>query len=537
MNSNANNLSADAPTMELDTSAIEGSSSTNTSSSAGDFQVGVVDTVNRPRFSEETSTLLRSRLQYAALDILVVLSISYVGNFIAANYEWLILRSVVLASVLLSYVLLRGKRPFSGIGLRGFELILFGGLALQLGLMMASRLNHFAVKEDATSLVSTQNLYFTAFCLHILTYGIFMPNTWKRAAVVTTSLALLPYAIWYGVIAFNPTVLSLANQNKAMAPIPVTLIAALIGTFGSHIINRARREAFQAKQLLQYRLQERLGQGGMGEVYRAEHVLLKRSCAIKLIHPSKANDPHTVDRFEKEVIATAKLSHWNTIDIYDYGRTPDGTFFYVMELLDGRNLQEIIERHGAMEQSRAVYLLLQACQALHEAHQAGLIHRDIKPANLFITTRGGYWDILKVLDFGLVKEADDEESTRGKGKFCGTPAFMAPEQAFRYNEVDARSDIYAIGAVAYYLLSGRLVFSNKNVIELIAAHANDPVPPLASLGKKVAPDIETIVMRCLAKQPDDRYYSAQELHDALLATGLHKGWDSTQAKTWWQSHS
>jgi serine/threonine-protein kinase len=142
-----------------------------------------------------------------------------------------------------------------------------------------------------------------------------------------------------------------------------------------------------------------------------------------------------------------------------------------------------------------------------------------------------------VLDFGLVKEADDEESTRGKGKFCGTPAFMAPEQAFRYNEVDARSDIYAIGAVAYYLLSGRLVFSNKNVIELIAAHANDPVPPLASLGKKVAPDIETIVMRCLAKQPDDRYYSAQELHDALLATGLHKGWDSTQAKTWWQSHS
>jgi hypothetical protein len=221
----------------------------------------------------------------------------------------LLLRTVVLASVLLSYVLLRGKRPFSTIGLRGFELILFGGLALQLGLMMATRLNHFAVKEDATSMVSMQNLYFTAFCLHILTYGIFMPNTWKRAAVLTTSLALLPYAIWYGVIAFNPTVLSLANQNKAMAPIPVTLIAALIGTFGSHIINRARREAFQAKQLLQYRLQERLGRGGMGEAYRAEHVLLKRSCAIKLIHPSKVNDPHTVDRFEKEVIATAKLSY------------------------------------------------------------------------------------------------------------------------------------------------------------------------------------------------------------------------------------
>lgn len=536
MNTNANNLSADAPTMELDTSVLEGSSFKNSNSSGSDFHVGVVDTDNRPRFSEETSTLLRSRLQYAALDILVVLSISFLGNFIAANHEWLLLRSVVLASVLLSYILLRGKRPFTSTGLRAFELILFGGLALQLGLMMASRLNHFAAKEDATSLVSTQYLYFTAFCLHVLTYGIFMPNTWKRAAVVTTSLALLPYAVWYGVIAMNPDVLTLANQNKAVAPIPVTLIAALIGTFGSHIINRARREAFQAKQLLQYRLQERLGHGGMGEVYRAEHVLLKRSCAIKLIHPSKANDPHTVNRFEKEVIATAKLSHWNTIDIYDYGRTPDGTFFYVMELLDGRNLQEIVERHGPMEQSRAVYLLLQACQALQEAHQTGLIHRDIKPANLFITTRGGYWDILKVLDFGLVKEADDEESTRGKGKFCGTPAFMAPEQAFRYDEVDARSDIYAIGAVAYFLLSGKLVFSNRNIIELIAAHANDPIPPLASERTTIAPELEAIVRRCLAKSPEDRYSSAQDLHDALLATDLHKEWNSTKGKNWWLSH-
>jgi serine/threonine-protein kinase len=329
----------------------------------------------------------------------------------------------------------------------------------------------------------------------------------------------------------------LANQNKAAAPIPVTLIAALIGTFGSHIINRARREAFQAKQLLQYKLLDRLGHGGMGEVYKAEHILLKRPCAIKLIQPGKANDPHTVDRFEKEVVATAKLSHWNTIDIYDYGRTTDGTFFYVMELLEGMNLQEIIDRHGPMDQSRVVYLLLQACLALNEAHESGMIHRDIKPANLFVTMRGGFWDVLKVLDFGLVKETSDDESNREKGGFCGTPGFMAPEQAFRYNQVDSRTDIYALGAVAYFMLGGRPIFLRKNVFELIAAHANDPVPPLATIVPGISPKLEQIVMQCLAKFPEERYASTNDLYNDLVSTGLHENWSSSKAKMWWNQTS
>ncbi len=370
------------PTTELSAAPISEESQRDVSRNP--FQVGLIENHKTPRFSEETNRLLRSRLQYAALDIWVVLAISFIGNLIAANHDWVVLRAFVLGSAVVSYLLLRGARPFSQLQLRLFELTLFGGLAIQLGLMMASRLVHFASLNDAVSVASTKYLYFTAFCLHVLTYSIFMPNTWKRAAIVTTLLAIVPYAIWYLVIATNPAVFTLENQNKAVAPIPVTLIAALIGTFGSHIINRARREAFQAKQLLQYRLLDRLGQGGMGEVYRAEHILLKRPCAIKLIQPGKANDQHTVDRFEKEVVATAKLSHWNTIDIYDYGRTPDGTFFLCDGAAGGMNLQELIYQYGPMDQSRVVYLLMQACLALNEAHESGMIHRDIKPANLLL---------------------------------------------------------------------------------------------------------------------------------------------------------
>ena len=547
MNANANQSIEDNRTIELNSSSIldpttELPSALLSEESQGDetkrqVQVGLIENRKTPRFSEETNKLLRSRLQYAALDIWIVLSLSFVGNLIAANHEWIVLRAFVLGSAIGSYLLLRGSRPFSQLGLRLFELTLFGGLAIQLGLMMATRLIYFAGLNDAVSVASTKYLYFTAFCLHVLTYSIFMPNTWKRAAVITTLIAIVPYAIWYLLLALNPTVMTLANQNKAVAPIPVTLIAALIGTFGSHIIHRARREAFQAKQLLQYRLLDRLGHGGMGEVYRAEHILLKRPCAIKLIQPGKANDQNTIDRFEKEVVATAKLSHWNTIDIYDYGRTPDGTFFYVMELLEGMNLQDLIYHHGPMDQSRVVYLLMQACLALNEAHESGMIHRDIKPANLFVTKRGGFWDVLKVLDFGLVKETSDDDARREKGAFCGTPGFMAPEQAFRYNEVDARSDIYALGAVAYYLLSGRPIFAKKSVVELIAAHANDPVPPLASFVPNILPKLEQIVLRCLSKFPEDRYATTSDLYADLSSTGLHEKWDATKAKAWWNDVS
>lgn len=507
-----------------------------TADSAITHPMRIADPVVRNRshqFSNETSQLLRHRLQYAALDISIVMGLSYLGNLWIGNHEWLILRTVMWVSAIASYLGLRSRVVWGQGWLRAVEGLLFGGVAVQLGLMMGSRMVFFVQAGDAPSLIGTHYLYLTAFCLHILTYGIFMPNTWKRAAVVTVCIAFVPYVVWEMVELWHPEIGVLAAENRAMAPIPLSLIAALIGTFGSHIINRTRREAFQAKQLLQYRLLDRLGQGGMGEVYRAEHVLMKRPCAIKLIQPDKAADPRALDRFEKEVIATAKLSHWNTIDIYDYGRTSEGTLFYVMELLDGLNLQQLIDEVGCLPPARAIYLMTQACQALHEAHACGLIHRDVKPANLFVTRRGGYCDVLKVLDFGLVKESQVAERESKVGRFCGTPAFMAPEQAFRYDEVDSRADIYSLGIVMYHLLTGRLPFEATTAVEWIMAHANEPPPPLRSIRPEISLALEGVVMRCLQKQPGDRYATALELHDALRGVACDEPWSPEFAHAWW----
>jgi serine/threonine protein kinase len=202
-------------------------------------------------------------------------------------------------------------------------------------------------------------------------------------------------------------------------------------------------DAIKAKELGQYKLKRLLGSGGMGEVYLAEHLLMKRPCAIKMIKPEKAGDPRVLARFEREVRATAKLSHWNNIDIFDYGRAADGTFYYVMEFLPGMNLGDLVRRFGPLAPERVIHLMRQTCDALAEAHGAGLIHRDIKPANIFAAERGGHKDIAKLLDFGLVKPITniDQGSLTQEGALTGSPLYMSPEQATGDADPDARSDI------------------------------------------------------------------------------------------------
>ena len=278
---------------------------------------------------------------------------------------------------------------------------------------------------------------------------------------------------WYPVMAEHTT----TDQVTGLL-----LMFALAGggsVLGVDIIGGLRREAFEARQLGQYRLTRRIGAGGMGEVYLAEHQLLKRPCVVKLIRPDKSGDPKNVARFQREVRATAKLSHWNTVEIFDYGSTADGTFYYVMEYLPGMSLGEIVERFGPMSPERVIYLLEQACDALSEAHAAGLIHRDIKPANIFAAKRGGVYDVAKLLDFGLVKPLVDDEPIHLtiEGAIAGSPLFMSPEQAVGDSQPDARSDIYALGAVGYYLLTGRPPFQSDKAIKVMLAHAHDPVVP------------------------------------------------------------
>jgi eukaryotic-like serine/threonine-protein kinase len=289
-------------------------------------------------------------------------------------------------------------------------------------------------------------------------------------------------------------------------------------------------------QIGQYRIHRRIGAGGMGEVYLAEHQFLKRFCALKLIRPDSAEDPNALARFEREVRATAALSHPNTVEIYDYGRTADGTYYYVMEFLPGLSLAELVERYGPLSPGRVVYLLRQICQALCEAHAEGLIHRDIKPSNIVAARRGGMDDVAKLLDFGLVRPVvrEADRDTGVEGRVIGTPLFTSPEQARGDRDLDGRSDIYSLGAVAYHLLTGRPPFNKADGIAVLVAHANEPLVPPSLIRAGIPEDLEHVVVRCLAKNADDRFANATSLDLALGACACAADWDQHRAARWWR---
>jgi serine/threonine-protein kinase len=275
----------------------------------------------------------------------------------------------------------------------------------------------------------------------------------------------------------------------------------------------------KATQLGQYVLEEKLGEGGMGEVYRARHRFLRRPTAVKLLPPDRAG-ADTVARFEREVHETSLLSHPNTVAIYDFGRTREGVFYYAMEYLDGADLQRLVEKTGPLSPSRVVHVLAQIAGALAEAHGLGLVHRDMKPANVVLCERGGVKDVVKVVDFGLVKHlVSDPRSVRqtAANALVGTPAYMAPEAIRDPDHIDGRADLYAVGAIGYFLLTGREVFEEHSIMTMLAAHLHDvPVPPSAR-GAAVPADLESVLMQCLAKDPGHRPPSARALRDALLA--------------------
>jgi len=304
----------------------------------------------------------------------------------------------------------------------------------------------------------------------------------------------------------------------------------------SWVIYGLRKEVREARRFGQYVLEQKIGEGGMGVVYRAHHGMMRRPSAIKLLR-GDPSDELNLQRFEREVQLTARLTHPNTITIFDYGRTSDGVFYYAMELLNGATLQRIVELDGPQTPGKVVRILTMACGALTEAHAIGLIHRDIKPANIMLCTQGGEFDVVKVLDFGLVKELEADQDTKltGVNALTGTPQYMAPESLLNPQSVDARTDIYALGTVAYFLLAGVDVFTGKSVVEVCGKHLHQKPDPFSAHGVAIPAELEAVVFACLEKDPNSRPQSAAELRRRLEGCKVEP-WDSDVARDWWRKH-
>jgi hypothetical protein len=379
-----------------------------------------------------------------------------------------------------------------------------------------------------------------------LLFTVVIPTRPRKALLVTlASVSSVPVVIGFMVVTrrttFNPEPMSFFFW--IVFPYLLSTIMAYVGARVVYTLGRAVTEA---RELGSYRLVERLGQGGMGEVWRAKHRLLVRPAAIKLIRASAsanaADSDEAVRRFEHEAQVTAGLSSPHTVQLFDFGVADDGSFYYVMELLDGLDLETLVRRHGPVPAERAIYLLRQVCHSLAEAESCGLVHRDIKPANLFVCRYGGEYDFVKVLDFGIAKGAHHVLETGALGftrgnVLQGTPAYIAPEQALGGSAVDSRADIYAVGCVAYFLLTGQLVFTADTPMALVVHHAHTPpTPPSERSELPIPPALDRLVMACLAKTPTERPQSAKELSQRLAEVGGLSPWTDERAREWWKVH-
>ncbi len=343
----------------------------------------------------------------------------------------------------------------------------------------------------------------------------------------TTSLRLDPGQFFFGLV------------------FPYLLVVGM-AYVGARVVYHLGTEVKRARELGSYSLEEKLGEGGMGEVWRARHRMLARPAAIKLIRPSFARDgrggvsDEAVRRFEREAQVIARLRSPHTVELFDFGIADDGAFYYVMELLDGLDADSLLRRFGPTPPERAIYLLRQVCHSLSEAQSCGLVHRDIKPANIFLCRYGEEYDFVKVLDFGIVRTVRDAEDTSAvrtrENAVQGTPAFIAPEQAMG-SDLDARADIYATGCVAYWLLTGQFVFTAETPMGLLVQHAQTPpTPPSARTDLPIPTALDELVLSCLAKDPANRPQSARELSLRLAEVDGASDWTQERAREWWATH-
>ncbi len=563
--------SADAPTLDAKEHQLSAHTDPVQDSPAG-WRVALVEG-SSPALSAEIQCLLRSRLRMAALLLALGFGLFFVRSIFLIHFDhpediglWILNGGIFALLTVLGGGMCR-RCDMSTRKLRALELVIFGlpatyflaGGIVTMVLLHNAEATHdyhfppavyqklpaatgeqYGQTADTGDFVVPGQARLTEsptlpWLMLIFVYTMYIPNHWRRAAVVVGALASMPVLTALVSLLVSEPLERVLTWDGLVGITLVMGLTAFTGVWGVHTIGQLRSEAFQARQLGQYRLTQLIGSGGMGEVYLAEHEMMKRPVAIKVIRPNRAHDPSALVRFEREVRATSRLSHWNTIEIFDYGRTADGTFYYVMEYLPGLSIADLVERHGPLPAERVIYLLQQTCDALTEAHALGLIHRDIKPGNLFAAQRGGYFDVAKVLDFGLAKRmvsANESVQLTSEGSITGSPLYMAPEQATG-GEPDARSDVYSLGAVAYFMLTGLPPFPGDNAIKVMIAHASEPVLPPSAHRADLPADIEAVVMRSLSKNPADRFQDTASLAQALLACQSAGQWHRDHAAQWW----
>jgi len=404
----------------------------------------------------------------------------------------------------------------------------------------------FAVRGSWYGLPDTPGGWFTvpAECPWLIAYPLLVPNTPRKILISSLLAASMgPLALAISAVA---TGIPLARPLDAAAYfLTSSYLSAVIAYAIARIVHRFSMRLQVASEVGSYELLERIGAGGMGEVWRAQHRLLARPAAIKLIRSDMLGDSlqsreTLVRRFEREARETAALRSTHTIDVHDFGLTEEGDFYYVMELLEGISLEQLVRTFGPVEPFRTVYLLRQVCHSLREAHARGLVHRDIKPANIFVCRLGPDDDFVKVLDFGLVKHTEAGQTvTRLSlgGTAIGTPGYMAPEIALEQSGVDGRADIYSLGCVAYFLLTGQRVFSGESAVATALAHVqNTPLPPSARSSFEIAPALDALVLDCLAKDPAARPPSVAVVDQRLAAAVPQDAWTVDAARAWWDLH-
>jgi serine/threonine-protein kinase len=502
----------------------------------------------------ETDTLRRRRLLAAAVFLAAaygllsawVFASDNPGTLTAEGSRYSLRVGLLALRCVLAVVvagLLAGPAAFSRRHLRALESVLFLGLTF---LLMASQyfvgldLMRRGPEFSSVTLAFIKDGVLQMMALMMI-YGTLIPNRPATAAWTIAAMFLGPIAAAL-LLRLHPEVVSVVARLSAAeqwgSNYLFLAISAALAMYGSFLVNGLRVELHEALKFGQYRLIRKLGEGGMGEVFLAEHALLKRPCALKQIKTGANSDPLALARFEREVQSAARLAHPNTIEIFDYGHTVDRTFYYVMEYLRGMSLADLVRECGPLPPGRVVFLFRQVCAGLAEAHGLGMVHRDLKPANVFVAVRGGEWDVAKVLDFGLVKLTGDAEAANltTDTMVSGTPLFIAPEQATGEGTLDARADLYALGAVMYFALTGRPPFEGNRAFAVIMAHARDPVTPPRAVRPDVPVDLEHVVIRCLAKRPEDRYPSSAALGEALAACACASDWGPHRAEAWWKVH-